>query len=84
MFFTPIGSKSEIAVAVPADEIRTRMSGIVVQIEKGGAVNSSAIRFEWKVSWVFYAPPTIIEGHYVFWSVCPSVRSSIRPSAASG
>ncbi|VDI07959.1 roundabout, axon guidance receptor 1 [Mytilus galloprovincialis] len=41
-------SKSEIAVAVPADEIRTRMSGIVVQIEKGGAVNSSAIRFEWK------------------------------------
>ena len=20
-----------------------------------------------------YVPPTIVEGHYVFWSVCPSV-----------
>ena len=27
----------------------------------------------------FYAPPTIVEGHYVFWSVRPSVYSSVRP-----
>ena len=26
----------------------------------------------------FYAPPTIVEGHYVFWSVAPSVRPSVR------
>ena len=28
----------------------------------------------------YYAPPTIVEGHYVFWSVHPYVRSSVRPS----
>ena len=28
----------------------------------------------------FYAPPTIVEGHYVFWSVPPFVRSFVRPS----
>ena len=28
----------------------------------------------------FYAPPTIVEGHYVFWSVPPFVRSSVRSS----
>ena len=27
----------------------------------------------------FYAPPTIVEGHYVFWSVPPFVRASVRP-----
>ena len=35
----------------------------------------------------FYAPPTIVEGHYVFWSVrpsvCPFVRSSVRLSVRS-
>ena len=28
----------------------------------------------------FYAPPTIVEGHYVFWSVGPLVRSFVRSS----
>ena len=28
----------------------------------------------------FYVPPTIVEGHYVFWSVGPFVCSSIPPS----
>ena len=27
----------------------------------------------------FYAQPTIVEGHYVFWSVRPFVRSFVRP-----
>ena len=31
----------------------------------------------------FYAPPTIVEGHYVFWSVRPFVRSFVRPSVRS-
>ena len=26
----------------------------------------------------FYAPPTIVEGHYVFWSVGPFIRPSVR------
>ena len=29
---------------------------------------------------LFYAPPTIVEGHYLFWSVAPFVRPSVRPS----
>ena len=28
---------------------------------------------------LFYAPPTIVEGHYVFWSVASSVRSFVCP-----
>ena len=34
----------------------------------------------------FYAPPTIVEGHYVFWSVRPFVRLSVCSSVcpASG
>ena len=39
----------------------------------------------WLMMFHFYAPPTIVEGHYVFWSVrsslrlfvCPSVRLSV-------
>ncbi|XP_071169607.1 uncharacterized protein [Mytilus edulis] len=40
------------------------------------------------LSLCFYAQPTIVEGHYVFWSVapfvCASVRPSVRPSVRSG
>ena len=28
----------------------------------------------------FYAPPTIVERYYVFWSVCPSVCLFVRLS----
>ena len=31
----------------------------------------------------FYAPPTIVEGHYVFWSVRPSVLPFVRPFVRS-
>ena len=35
------------------------------------------------LSFYFYVPPTIVEGHYVFWSVRWFVRSSVRSSARS-
>ena len=31
----------------------------------------------------FYAPPTIVEGHYVFWSVRPFSHLSVPPSVSS-
>ena len=31
------------------------------------------------ISFTLFAPPTIVEGHYVFWSVRPSICSSVRP-----
>ena len=37
---------------------------------------SDIVKFDYSKSFkmLFYAPPTIVEGHYVFWSVPPFVR----------
>ena len=45
-----LDSSQGSGVPIATDQVRARMSGIMVEIVRGKAVNSSSIRFAWKVN----------------------------------